>query len=950
MRPNKDTVRKRYIIDAKEFFSRETVDSKIENRGHESTLVSEMRAVMDTRIGDISSKTPPSKSGDWNINDTTLIENSVLIINGSIIINETGKLILKNSQIYMNLSYDGEHRIDVYGNLTMYESKITALNIQYNYYIDVYENATLKIEGSEISYAGYTKGPAGKLSGLWINTDNASINNSVIHHNYYGVYLNGSQYCEIKNTAINDIFSTSIFLFWAVNNTVFNCSFVNSGGYIIYSFVSFYNNISKNKIINGTYGIYLSGGDRSNIKGNTVQGCKYGTYIGQSQNNILEDNVFINCGLYVYKSYNNTVNNNTVNGKALIYLENTHDSTITEAGQVVLVQCRNIKIKNINISNVVPGIELFQTNNTLIEQNNIVGGQGIYIRDSEDNIIQNNTIKYCEEEGTHIVASKNISITGNIISNTKATAINIESSDHCNVKNSIIENSQEYGIRAYLSPNLSAINNTLINHISGIALYLSSDCCVINNNISEDQYNGIYISNAHGVTVIGNTIYKNSQYGIYLWSSSNATIVKNNMYNNTDAEIYIWGASSDNKIYLNNILGEVIDEASNMFDNGTYGNYWGITGPDENYDWIIDEEYQIDSNSIDHKPLLYPIDPYIYPNEDIDGDLLKNSEEKTYGTNPYSTDTDNDELTDFQETNIYHTDPHTNDTDNDGMVDNWEVTYETNPFSNDTQGDIDNDGLSNWEEYIYGTDPRQADTDRDGLPDQWEVTNGLDPTDYADASSDQDNDGLTNIDEYQIGTDPAENDTDSDGMPDGWEVTYGLDPLTSDASQDLEGDGLTNLEEYQQSTNPVVADTDSDGMPDGWEVTYGLNPTNSSDARLDSDQDGLINRLEFIYGTDPTNKDTGGDGYDDGVEIFHGSNPLDSSDYPVLGTVTQTMTQTETETQTITTTIQNTVSSIFAVTQTVIRDTPLYFLGITSAIALSLLALLLLRKRKEEIS
>ena len=70
--------------------------------------------------------TQPPKSGDWTINDTTVVEDCVLIINGSIIVNDTGALILRNSDIYMNLSYDGEHRIDVYGNLTVLGGLITA--------------------------------------------------------------------------------------------------------------------------------------------------------------------------------------------------------------------------------------------------------------------------------------------------------------------------------------------------------------------------------------------------------------------------------------------------------------------------------------------------------------------------------------------------------------------------------------------------------------------------------------------------------------------------------------------------------------------------------------------------------------------------------------------------------------------------------------------------------
>jgi RHS repeat-associated protein len=43
---------------------------------------------------------------------------------------------------------------------------------------------------------------------------------------------------------------------------------------------------------------------------------------------------------------------------------------------------------------------------------------------------------------------------------------------------------------------------------------------------------------------------------------------------------------------------------------------------------------------------------------------------------------------------------------------------------------------------------------------------------------DLDNDGLTNMEEYNQGTDPNNSDTDGDGMNDGWEIKYGFDPLS----------------------------------------------------------------------------------------------------------------------------------------------------------------------------
>lgn len=86
------------------------------------------------RIGSITG-TPPPESGDWTISDTTIVENSTLIINGSIVVDSQGALILRDTEIYMNLEYDGQYRIDIYGNLTMLRSLITAYNASNSYYI-----------------------------------------------------------------------------------------------------------------------------------------------------------------------------------------------------------------------------------------------------------------------------------------------------------------------------------------------------------------------------------------------------------------------------------------------------------------------------------------------------------------------------------------------------------------------------------------------------------------------------------------------------------------------------------------------------------------------------------------------------------------------------------------------------------------------------------------------
>ncbi len=114
------------------------------------------------------------------------------------------------------------------------------------------------------------------------------------------------------------------------------------------------------------------------------------------------------------------------------------------------------------------------------------------------------------------------------------------------------------------------------------------------------------------------------------------------------------------------------------------------------------------------------------------------------------------------------TDPTKTDTDDDGLSDSDEtLLYNTNPRVADTDGDGIPDGI----EVSIGTDPNSVDTDADGMPDGWEVYYELNPL-VDDSALDLDNDGLPNYSEYAAGTNPAEEDTDEDGIGDrdelGW--------------------------------------------------------------------------------------------------------------------------------------------------------------------------------------
>lgn len=105
----------------------------------------------------------------------------------------------------------------------------------------------------------------------------------------------------------------------------------------------------------------------------------------------------------------------------------------------------------------------------------------------------------------------------------------------------------------------------------------------------------------------------------------------------------------------------------------------------------------------------------------------------------------------------------------------YHLGYGTSP----TMPDSDSDWLDDLYETAQGLNPRDSDSDGDGMTDGWEVANGLDPqsvTGGDGASGDVDSDGLCNYDEFRLGCDPGDIDSDGDGVSDYQEICSGSNP------------------------------------------------------------------------------------------------------------------------------------------------------------------------------
>jgi len=231
----------------------------------------------------------------------------------------------------------------------------------------------ITLEGFTVTNSGHLSGCRYRDAGIMVTSNNNAITGNNVNNNEDGIYLDSSSHNTITGNIVR-----------------------NNDGYGILISGSYHNNISGNTACNNNEdGICISGSDYNNIAGNTVSNNNgYGIVLsGGCSNTNTTGNTFVNDSFYDCLGPGlgpgpNIVKNNIVNGKPLVYLKDTSDIVVTDAGQVILVNCTNITVKNLVLSNVDVGIYLAMTERSIISHNNISNcGYGIRLWESYNNSI-----------------------------------------------------------------------------------------------------------------------------------------------------------------------------------------------------------------------------------------------------------------------------------------------------------------------------------------------------------------------------------------------------------------------------------------------------------------------------------------------------------------------------------------------------------------------------------
>ena len=328
--------------------------------------------------------------------------------------------------------------------------------------------------------------------------------------------------------------------------------------------------ISSEKIMISTNNLYLHYPLRiSDSLGLTVLGNHFlgSLDLSRSVNVTVSANYLVSGGIDIddFGSYDISPDN-LVNGLPLYYYKDCSGVRVedVQAGQVVIINCDNIRIANVRIGNTSEGIEMFRVRDTLVANSTFSGN-------------------FC---GICFSTSKNVTIAGDTVSN---NFLGIEDTNSTNL--------------------LISRNNVSNNTPWGMYLWGSSQGTILGNNISGNQ-EGIRFTVSSAITIEGNTITSN-KFGILV----------------DPAQRRLVGHSHNLSFYHNNFLANLaIDYGMNdMWDSGYPGggNFWSdslfvdnCSGSTQNIcpdpDGIGDTPKLVARTSVDHfdhYPLMKPFAP-----------------------------------------------------------------------------------------------------------------------------------------------------------------------------------------------------------------------------------------------------------------------------------------------------------------------------------------------------
>ncbi|MHA1791859.1 MAG: right-handed parallel beta-helix repeat-containing protein [Promethearchaeota archaeon] len=498
----------------------------------------------------ITGDAPPS-SGSWIIENNTVVEDEVLIINSSIIIKDPANVSFINTTLLFNTTSSTEIRVNTTGIVKFENCTIRAYNrsdpLYKPYRFDVFKDVKKFILNNSI-----IEDSGDSFESNILIHSSAEITNCIFNRSYYGLFFYGlgnypGRYSIIEN---NTFFNSTIYDIKAQNysnltlrnNIFYGTENYPYGGYYIINCtnVTFSNNRFDQTLLSFAH-VDIINSTKIDFSENNFDGLYKGIFLTNSSSIEINDNQFSKCFYSIFTDH-----------------------------------AEGVKIHGNKFDSVYTGI--YGVNSTLLDVfnnnfNNTTHSSAQIREGSMNCTVRDNTIINSQEYGIFIYHSIQTTISNNSIEKSSHQAIFNQNSNDSIIKNNFIRDNGWEGIHAYGSNNVTIENNIVKDNLrEGILLEESSFSSISSNNITSNGKNGVVLRVCNDVNVNGNVIKHNVGDGIFLYDNTLQVRIENNLIGfNEGAGVNIEKGSSatlgNNTIEIN---GEGLVNDKNNQDFASY--------------------------------------------------------------------------------------------------------------------------------------------------------------------------------------------------------------------------------------------------------------------------------------------------------------------------------------------------------------------------------------------
>ncbi|MBY9000955.1 MAG: right-handed parallel beta-helix repeat-containing protein [Candidatus Heimdallarchaeota archaeon] len=583
-------------------------------------------------------KFQPPVSGVWTITDQETINNENIIINGSIIIEDSGELSIIDSTVTFTVNETSNLDVNVAGTLIVDNSTLTVSNALYNFTITAVEGSTITITDSTVDFLMFSSEESDSTDESVVAIDNSYFNaykqfdiedSSIVSiiDSFFDVgesvvsVINPGTINLIGNTIEQKGFEVINANYATIESNLFNLIDETA----LYLDNCKYVNVTSNQFTNSLLGIYVED-TAANLTRNNFDTTEIGVELVTSHNSVLSENTFvsvIDTGIELDDSDYLILERNQFNqsNRALYAYKSTitfDDNILFDLQEGILMTLSDYSvISNNNLTNIVEfGIDISSTRNADVINNYFMNITSAALMEScRTGLIEGNNF-YNVKEGISVISSREVELLANIVENTITGFYLEQTKDAVLTANGAIN--AVYGISLWSMNDVILASNGVFDSTYGISIWFSENVKLLGNQVNTSDI-GIVARNSISL-LIKNGDYSSLDYGLQILNCDDA-IIFGNTFDSIVLDAIFLKESNDFKVYYNNFytVGNYADIENCIgrfdfnLDNVTVvGNYFdGVSDVEVLIDQVVIGLLTVDI--IDHAPLSrsYVVKPTI---------------------------------------------------------------------------------------------------------------------------------------------------------------------------------------------------------------------------------------------------------------------------------------------------------------------------------------------------